>query len=92
MDNKYKGGLGDTAMQRAWMRFADANEVPHDHEDEDAFKYGFDAALSDDGWKQRCEELEVAAAALYLGHDGGRELFEMYKSVYLGEPAKGRDV
>ncbi len=50
------------------------------------------AALSDDGWKQRCEELEVAAAALYLGHDDGRELFEMYKSVYLPEPAKGRDV
>ncbi len=41
------------------------------------------AALSDDGWKQRCEELEVAAAAMYLGHDNGRELFEMYKSVYL---------
>jgi len=39
----YKGGLGDTAMQRAWMRYADANEVPHDHEDEEPFKYGFDA-------------------------------------------------
>ena len=37
----YKGGLGDTAMQRAWMRYADANEVPHDHEDEEAFKYGY---------------------------------------------------
>lgn len=50
MTDKYKGGLGDTAMQRAWMRFADANEVPHDHEDEDVFKYGFDAGRDDDGW------------------------------------------
>jgi hypothetical protein len=39
----YKGGLGDTAMQWAWMRYADAEEVSHDHEDEDPFKYGFDA-------------------------------------------------
>jgi hypothetical protein len=39
----YKGGLGDTAMQRAWMRYADEQEVPHDHEDEEAFKYGFNA-------------------------------------------------
>lgn len=33
--------LGDTAIQRAWMAYADANEVPHDHEDEEAFKQGF---------------------------------------------------
>lgn len=43
---RYQGGLGDTAMQRAWMRYADANEVPHDHEDEEAFKYGYDAGIA----------------------------------------------
>lgn len=48
MSETYKGGLGDTAMQRAWMRYADANEVPHDHEDEEAFKYGFDAGRNQD--------------------------------------------
>lgn len=85
----YKGGLGDTAMQRAWMRYADANEVPHDHEDEEAFKYGFDAGRSVENtkailrWKTRCEELEVVAAALYLHQDGGRDQFELYRSVYL---------
>jgi len=41
--NKYQGGLGDRPMQHAWIRYADEQEVPHDHEDEDAFKYGFDA-------------------------------------------------
>lgn len=35
--------LGDKEMQHAWMAYADANEIPHDHEDEEVFKYGFDA-------------------------------------------------
>jgi len=39
----YKGGLGDTATQRAWMAYADANDIPHDHEDETPFKFGFNA-------------------------------------------------
>lgn len=40
---KYEGGLGDKSTQHAWMAYADANEVPHDHEDEEPFKWGFDA-------------------------------------------------
>ena len=43
MNEKYSGGLGDTSMQRAWMRYADEQEVPHDHADEESFKFGFDA-------------------------------------------------
>lgn len=34
-------------------------------------------------WRERCEELEVVAAALYLGHDDGKAQFDMYKTVYL---------
>lgn len=90
----YKGGLGDTAMQHAWMRYADENEVPHDHEDEEAFKYGFDAGRSAENakailrWKSRCEELEVIAAGLYLGHDEASEQFSMYREVYLADQGK----
>lgn len=88
-DEPFSGGFGDEATQRAWMRYADANEVPHDHEDEEAFKYGFDAGRSVENtkailrWKTRCEELEVVAAALYLHQDGCRDQFELYRSVYL---------
>ncbi len=38
-----KGGLGDEATQRAWMQYADNQDIPHDHEDETPFKYGFNA-------------------------------------------------
>lgn len=31
----------------------------------------------------RIEELEVVASSLYLGHDDGKEQFDMYKAVYL---------
>lgn len=88
---EYQGGLGDTAMQQAWMRYADEQEVPHDHEDEEAFKYGIDAGRSVENtkailrWKSRCEELEVVAAALYLGHDDAKEQFSMYREVYLAD-------
>jgi hypothetical protein len=34
-------------------------------------------------WKLRCEELEVIAAAFYLGHDDAKRQFDMYRSVYL---------
>lgn len=37
--------------------------------------------------KSRREELEVVAAALYLGHDDAKEQFDMYKAVYLDRPA-----
>lgn len=47
-DEPFSGGLGDEATQRAWMRYADEQEVPHDHEDEEAFKYGFDAGRNQD--------------------------------------------
>lgn len=40
---KCEGGLGDKSMQHAWMAYADANNVPHDHEDEEPFKWGFNA-------------------------------------------------
>lgn len=37
----------------------------------DAYEIGYDAALNGDGWKQRCEELEVAMATelSILGND-----------------------
>lgn len=34
-------------------------------------------------YRERCEELEVVAAALYLGQDDAREQFDMYRSAYL---------
>lgn len=51
----------------------------------DAYEIGHAAALSDDGWKLRCEELEVVAAALYLGHDDAKEQFSIYREVYLAD-------
>jgi len=33
--------------------------------------------------RERREELEVVAAALYLGHDDAKEQFDMYRAVYL---------
>lgn len=39
-------------------------------------------------WRRRCEELEVVAAALYLGHDDAKEQMDMYKAVYLGGTEK----
>jgi hypothetical protein len=38
--------------------------------------------------RERREELEVVAAALYLGHDDAKEQFEMYQAVYLTEVKK----
>lgn len=37
--------------------------------------------------RERREELEVVAAALYLGHDDAKEQFDMYRDVYLTAPA-----
>lgn len=53
----------------------------------------FDAAVTAIYWQHRCEELEVVAAALYLGHDGAKEQFDMYKAVYLrgAKTMNGRD-
>jgi len=70
----YKGGLGDTAMQRAWMRYADANEVPHDHEDEEAFKYGFDAGASSGNRKAKLGIAEEIENHSYLALAGTHEL------------------
>jgi hypothetical protein len=36
--------------------------------------------------RERREELEIIAAALYLGHDDAKQQFEMYKKVYLTPP------
>jgi len=33
--------------------------------------------------RERREELEVAAASLYLGHDEGKQWFDEYRAVYL---------
>ncbi len=71
--------LGDKQMQHAWMAYADANDVPHDHEDEEAFKSGFDAGRVETaklrsaleeiiGWEQQLESesavLKIARKAL----------------------------
>ena len=55
-DEPFSGGLGDEATQRAWMRYADEQEVPHDHEDEEAFKYGYHAG------RENLESLEAQLA------------------------------
>lgn len=39
-------------------------------------------------WKSRCEELEVIAAGLYLGHDEASEQLSMYREVYLANQGK----
>ena len=39
-------------------------------------------------WRSRCEELEVIAAGLYLGHDEALEQFRMYREVYLADQGK----
>lgn len=50
--------LGDKEMQHAWMAYADANEIPHDHEDEEVFKYGFDAGRTRSGLEIDMTEYE----------------------------------
>ena len=55
---KYKGGLGDTPMQHAWMEYCDAEEIPHDHEDEEPFKWGFDAGRRSELARLRTELAE----------------------------------
>lgn len=81
MSEIYNGGLGDKATQHAWMAYADANDIPHDHEEETPFKYGFNAF--NQKRLERLESLEVVAAALYLGHNDAKAQFDMYKAVYL---------
>lgn len=52
----YDGGLGDTSTQLAWMAYADANDIPHDHEDETVFKDGYHAG------RENLESLEAQLA------------------------------
>ena len=33
--------LGNTETQHAWMVYAETEDIPHDHEDEEVFKKGF---------------------------------------------------
>jgi len=61
-----KGGLGDEATQWAWMRYANEQGVPHDHEDEEAFKYGFDAGASSGNRKAKLEIAEEIENHSYL--------------------------
>lgn len=56
MSKTYDGGLGDTSTQLAWMAYADANDIPHDHEDETVFKDGYHAG------KENIESLEAQLA------------------------------
>lgn len=56
MSKTYDGGLGDTSTQLAWMAYADANDIAHDHEDESVFKYGYHAGI------ENIESLEAQLA------------------------------
>ena len=49
--------LGDKQTQQAWMRFADEQMIPHDHEDEDVYKRGFVAGRDSLQWKDVAEGL-----------------------------------
>jgi len=49
----------------------------------DGFTLGWDARSEASAWQSRCEELEVVAAALYLGHADAKEQFDMYRSSYI---------
>jgi hypothetical protein len=57
--------LGDEQTQQAWMRFANEQQIPHDHEDEDVYKRGFVAGRNVlaaevkrlDKWRVAMEEL-----------------------------------
>ena len=66
MSKTYDGGLGDTSTQLAWMAYADANDIPHDHEDEESFKYGFDAGASSGNRKAKLEIAEEIENHSYL--------------------------
>lgn len=84
MSKTYDGGLGDTSTQLAWMAYADANDIPHDHEDETVFKDGYHAGRENlESLEAQLAQAEVVAAALYLHQDGCRDQFELYRSVYL---------
>lgn len=77
MSETYQGGLGNTATQRAWMRYADANEVPHDHEDEEPFKEGFGA-----GDAHGRKEVAALIGAERKAHDADLlELQEMQRAL-----------
>lgn len=73
-----------TKREKAWVDWGMTfDQIPLAGAAKVGFYAGYAAALSDDGWKQRCEQLEVVAEALYRGHKDGRELFNTYRSVYL---------
>ena len=74
---QYRGGLGDKSMQHAWMRYADENDIPHDHEDEEPFKHGFDAGRATLELSQvkvaltESVKLQTHYAGLLNAYDGG---------------------
>lgn len=65
-DEPFSGGLGDEATQRAWMKYAENQGIPHDHEDEESFKYGFDAGASSGNRKAKLEIAEEIENHSYL--------------------------
>ena len=65
-DEPFSGGLGDEATQRAWMKYAENQGIPHDHEDEESFKYGFDAGASSGNRKAKQEIAEEIENHSYL--------------------------
>ena len=60
--------LGDKQTQQAWMRFADEQMIPHDHEDEDVYKRGFVAGRDSLQWKDVAEGLPEVEG-LYIAKD-----------------------
>lgn len=69
-DEPFSGGLGDEATQRAWMKYAENQDIPHDHEDESSFKYGFDAGFMN----VKLEIAEEIESHSYLAEAGTHEV------------------
>lgn len=77
--------LGDKQTQQAWMRFAEEQMIPHDHEDEDVYKRGFVAGRDSLQWKDVAEglpEVEGRYTVRYkfpMGDDQVEEAVELFE-------------
>lgn len=69
--------LGDKKMQHAWMKYAEFNDIPHDHEDEEPFKQGFAMGRTDSG-----QLAELAALKTKLD-----AAISLHECVECGQPA-----
>jgi len=61
--------LGDKKMQHAWMKYAEFNDIPHDHEDEEPFKQGFAMGRTDSDQSAELAALKAKLAALVVAID-----------------------